>query len=84
MEYFIIRFKPHFSKLMESEVYSLDSLQKEIVKMHKKKRTASLRQWRQMVTARWKSFKKIQTGSDEFYLNDAVLILILYCSHSLE
>ena len=69
---------------MESNVYHPDTLQREIRKMHKKKKNASLKQWREMVTATWKSFNKKQTATEEFYLNDAVQILIMFCSPNLE
>ena len=69
---------------MESNVYHPDTLQREILKMHRKKKTASLKQWREMVTGTWKSFKKKQTATEEFYLNDAVQILIMFCSPNLE
>ena len=69
---------------MENEVYDLDQLDKEILRMHKKNKTASLKQWREMVTNQWESFKIKQTTTEEFYLNDAVQIFILYCLQNLE
>ena len=62
----------------------MDKLEKEIVKMHNKKKDASLKQWGEMVRNKWKSFNKKQSATEVFFLNDAVQIFILYCSQNLE
>ena len=69
---------------MQCEVYSLDQLEKEVVKMHRKNKDASLKQWGEMIKNNWKSFNKRQSATEEFSLNDAVQIFILYCSQNLE